>query len=198
MLPEGCAVHIDVQAWPVPPIFKLLQRQGNIGQEEMFRADNGLAVFKNPNAFPRVWVVHEGVQIKDWKEARKNFQDPGFDLKKKTFGHTAPPAMEQCEGDTVRRFERDVDSAVAIVDMKCRGMAVMSESDAPGWKAWVDGNPVPIYDAYTMLRGVMVGPGTHRIETRYRPLSVMAGAVATFSAFLGALALWIAGRGRKT
>jgi hypothetical protein len=166
------------------------------GQQEVFRADNDLIVFKNPNAFPRVWVVHEGAQIKDAKEARRNFQDPGFDLRKKTFGYAAPPPMEQCEGDTVRHFERNVDSTVTIVDMKCRGMVVMSERDAPGWKAWVDGRPAPIYDAYTLLRGVVVGQGTHRVETRYRPVSVVAGAFATVAAFVGALVLWVEGRRR--
>jgi uncharacterized membrane protein YfhO len=104
--------------------------------------------------------------------------------------------MEQCEGDTVRHFERNVDSTVTIVDMKCRGMVVMSERDAPGWKAWVDGRPAPIYDAYTLLRGVVVGQGTHRVETRYRPVSVVAGAFATVAAFVGALVLWVEGRRR--
>jgi hypothetical protein len=41
------------------------------------------------------------VQIKDAKEARNNFQDAAFDLRKKTFGCAAPPAMEQREEDTV-------------------------------------------------------------------------------------------------
>jgi hypothetical protein len=161
------------------------------GQQEVFRDAAGLAVYKNPDVLPRVWVVHEGVQVKDANDARRHLQDPAFDLQKKTFGYAAPPAMEQCEGDTVRRFERGVNSTTAIIDMKCRGMVVMSEADAPGWVARVDGQKTPIYDAYTMLRGVVVGPGTHKIETRYRPLSVTAGAVATLSAFIGALVLWV-------
>ena len=82
----------------------------------------------------------------------------------------------------------------SIVDMKCRGMVAMSESDAPGWSAWVDGKRAPIYDAYTMLRGVVVGRGTHKVETRYRPLSVTAGAAATLAAFVGAIVLWLKGR----
>jgi hypothetical protein len=167
------------------------------GQQEVFRDDNGLIVFKNPDALPRVWIVHEGIRVKDLADARLHLQDPAFDLQKKTLGYAAPPAMEQCEGDTVRHFERGVNSTTAIVDMKCRGMVVMSESDAPGWVARVDGHKTPIYDAYTMLRGVVVGPGTHKVETRYRPLSVTAGAVATLSAFVGVLVLWIVPRVRR-
>jgi phosphoribosylformylglycinamidine cyclo-ligase len=40
VLPEGCGAEVDLRAWPVPPIFKLLQRHGNIRHEEMFRAFN--------------------------------------------------------------------------------------------------------------------------------------------------------------
>jgi phosphoribosylformylglycinamidine cyclo-ligase len=39
-LPEGCAADIDLQSWPVPPIFRLLQERGGISREEMFRAFN--------------------------------------------------------------------------------------------------------------------------------------------------------------
>jgi len=67
----------------------------------------------------------------------------------------------------------------------------MSENYAPGWIALVDGRRMPIYDAYTVLRGVVVGPGKHTLEMRYRPLSVEAGAIATLLAFVGALILWI-------
>src|SRR5260370_27561946 len=154
------------------------------GQQEIFRDANGLAVYKNPDVLPRVWVIHEGIQVRDVKEARRYLQDPSFDLQKKTFGYAAPPAMEECEGDAVRRFERGVSSTTAIVDMKCRGMLVMSEANAPGWVARGDGRKTPIYDAYTTLRGVVVGPGTHKIETRYRPLTVTAGAVAAPAAFV--------------
>jgi phosphoribosylformylglycinamidine cyclo-ligase len=39
-LPEGCAADIDLQAWAVPPIFRLIQQHGVIAGEEMFRAFN--------------------------------------------------------------------------------------------------------------------------------------------------------------
>jgi uncharacterized membrane protein YfhO len=164
------------------------------GQQEVFRDDNGLIVFKNPNPLPRVWTVHEAVRVKNPQDARLHLQDLNFDLRKKTFGYDAPPAMDSCEGDTIRYFSRGINSTNVVVDMKCRGMVIQSENNAPGWTAVVDGKKTPIYEAYTAMRGVVVGPGTHKIEMRYRPLSVMAGAGATLSAFIGALMLWAAGR----
>ena len=40
ILPDGCAAEIDRRAWPIPPIFTLLQERGRIATDEMFRAFN--------------------------------------------------------------------------------------------------------------------------------------------------------------
>jgi phosphoribosylformylglycinamidine cyclo-ligase len=40
MLPDGCAAEIDLRAWSVPPLFRLLQERGSIASDEMFRAFN--------------------------------------------------------------------------------------------------------------------------------------------------------------
>jgi phosphoribosylformylglycinamidine cyclo-ligase len=39
-LPDGCAAEVDVAAWPVPPLFELLQRRGGIARAEMLRTFN--------------------------------------------------------------------------------------------------------------------------------------------------------------
>ena len=40
ILPEGIAAEIDLRAWPVPALFRLLQRLGSIGRDEMLRTFN--------------------------------------------------------------------------------------------------------------------------------------------------------------
>ena len=39
-LPEGCAAEIDLQSWSIPPLFRLIEQQGGVSREEMFRAFN--------------------------------------------------------------------------------------------------------------------------------------------------------------
>ena len=39
-LPAGCAAHVDLRSWAVPPIFRLLQERGGIARGEMLRAFN--------------------------------------------------------------------------------------------------------------------------------------------------------------
>jgi phosphoribosylformylglycinamidine cyclo-ligase len=40
ILPAGCGAEIDRRAWPVPPIFELLQRLGSVSDDEMYRTFN--------------------------------------------------------------------------------------------------------------------------------------------------------------
>jgi phosphoribosylformylglycinamidine cyclo-ligase len=40
ILPEGAAVAIEKRSWPIPPLFELLQRLGNVSASEMYRTFN--------------------------------------------------------------------------------------------------------------------------------------------------------------
>lgn len=40
ILPEGCRAIIQKQSWDVPPIFNLLQQEGNVEEAEMYRVFN--------------------------------------------------------------------------------------------------------------------------------------------------------------
>lgn len=40
VLPEGCGVEVNIEAWPVPKIFPLLQEWGNVAWPEMYRTFN--------------------------------------------------------------------------------------------------------------------------------------------------------------
>jgi len=40
VLPEGMAARINQKSWPKPPIFSLIQKEGKISDEEMYRTFN--------------------------------------------------------------------------------------------------------------------------------------------------------------
>jgi phosphoribosylformylglycinamidine cyclo-ligase len=40
ILPDGTAVKIEKQSWPIPPLFELLRRLGNVSEGEMYRTFN--------------------------------------------------------------------------------------------------------------------------------------------------------------
>ena len=59
ILPADCSVEIHRGSWPIPPVFALLQRFGNLPEEEMFRTFNmglGLIIVLSPKTASE--VVH--------------------------------------------------------------------------------------------------------------------------------------------
>jgi uncharacterized membrane protein YfhO len=80
------------------------------------------------------------------------------------------------------------------VTMSCRGMLVVSDTWAPGWKATVDRLPVEVHEVYGMLRGVVVPEGTHKVRMSYAPKSVFVGAWFTL---LGLMMPLLVSRGEQ-
>jgi phosphoribosylformylglycinamidine cyclo-ligase len=55
VVPEGLTAHLDKSSWRVPPIFRLIQKTGDIDEAEMYRVFNmgiGMAVFCSPQNAP--------------------------------------------------------------------------------------------------------------------------------------------------
>ena len=168
-------------------------------QVEVYKSPaTGLKVFANPGAFPRVWSVHETRAITSEDEIVKELDVPRAELDRREFQFGVPPALASCGGpDVVRLVSRGSARVVIDADMKCRGMVIAGETFFPGWKATVDGNPAPIHEAYSMLRGVVVEAGKHRIEMVYRPASVYLGAALTALGLAGAAVLAVRGAGPR-
>ena len=40
VIPEGYGVRVEKGSWPIPPIFRKIQRAGNVDEREMFRTLN--------------------------------------------------------------------------------------------------------------------------------------------------------------
>ena len=78
VLPKGLAAKFDRRAWAVPPIFQLIQKQGNIDRSEMFHVFNmgiGMVIICSPEnvnrlskALPEAKVI--GGVVKQTDKAR--------------------------------------------------------------------------------------------------------------------------------
>ena len=56
-----------------------------------------------------------------------------------------------------------------------RGLLLLGDRFYPGWKAYVDGRPVPILRVNLLFRGVVLPPGEHEIAFRFAPASLRRG-----------------------
>ena len=152
-------------------------------QREVFHGQAGVNIFENPRAFPRVWSVHQSRKVAGEKQARDLLADPGFDARNGVFLIAEnPPRLATCAGEDVS-MPRHTPNYVRIdAQMQCRGMVILTDTWFPGWRATVDGKRAKIERAYGMVRGVVVEPGNHVVEMRYRPVSVYLGAALSLIA----------------
>src|SRR5204862_51901 len=56
-----------------------------------------------------------------------------------------------------------------------RALAVFVEQWAPGWRAFVDGQPAPLERANLVMRAVAIPPGPHVVALRYQGPGLAAG-----------------------
>ena len=69
-------------------------------------------------------------------------------------------------------------------------LLLLAETDYPGWRVVVDGQPAETLRAYTTLRAVCVPEGSHEVTWTYTPTVYMVGGLITLAAlFLICLAL---------
>ncbi|MGD0436245.1 MAG: YfhO family protein [Bryobacteraceae bacterium] len=176
------------------------KKPANAAEEQVFEGSSGLKVFRNAQAFPRAWTVHQAVAVKNMGESNYYIQQANFDLRR-TAPIAAPlPKLASCDPnlDSVSFTGHSSQSLTLDAKLACDGMVVISDTYFPGWKVTIDGVPSEIREVYGALRGVVVSQGQHRIRMWYRPRSVVAGSILTFVGMIGicAIGLWERGRAR--
>jgi hypothetical protein len=154
-------------------------------------------LYRSAGTQPRAAVVGAQDVVGSGDAALATIAAPGFELARTVVaekpvaglsrGAAAPAGSARIvPGDDPDRLDVDV---VAHRP----GMLVVSDAWDPGWKATVDGHNADVQRVDYVMRGVTVGPGTHRVEFRYRPWSFTAGwivSLAALVALLGALLWW--------
>jgi hypothetical protein len=81
----------------------------------------------------------------------------------------AATAQVAVTGYAPERVEVEVDTGIS-------GYLVLTDAWYPGWKATIDGEPVPVHRANLYFRAVEVDAGHHRVVYTFHPVSLFVGA----------------------
>jgi hypothetical protein len=139
---------------------------------------NTVYVHRLDAEFPRAWVVHRALQV-GLDEALARLAEPDFDPFQDVLvdepvpeGFSANDPLYPAVVSVIRYRPEEI---VVQADLSAAGWLVLGEWVYPGWKVWVDGEKREIYHADYGLRAVPLSTGPHRVEFRFRPLSVYLG-----------------------
>jgi hypothetical protein len=132
--------------------------------------------------FPRAWVVYRARQA-SLPETLELLQSPDFDPFDEVLVNEAMPlSVEASVPDSTASaslLQYAPEAIVVQADLTAPGWLVVSEWSYPGWQAWVDGSPQKVFRVDYGLRAVPLSQGMHRVEFRYRPMSVYVGAAVS-------------------
>ncbi len=144
--------------------------------QEVFGAP-WVSVYERGANPPHAWIVHDVREVARG-EALPLLTAGAIDpyrtaLIEGTPPETEPPPADASESAQVIAFEPD--SLTIATDAAAPGLLVVSEVYASGWRAYVDGDEVPVYPTHHILRGVPIPAGQHTVTLRYDPLSLRVG-----------------------
>ncbi len=162
---------------------------------------------------PAAWIA-PGVQVvADDAAVRAALGRPDFDPAKVAVTSASDAAglglplsgdaLDAASAEVARTTPEDITVSVTT---PTPGLLVLSEAYAPGWQAWVNGAPSPVWPVDGLLQATPLPAGASTVEFRYRPWTVTAGlavSVLTLVALV-ALTLWrypavaVAGAGGST
>jgi hypothetical protein len=169
----------------------------NAPAQTLMKEDNGEGatyLHRLADPGPRAWVVHEVEIIPGDDQAVErlsNWQFAPLDAAILPEPLDAPlaEAGDVVDASTVRWSRREPAHLEVDVDLPADGLLVLGEVHYPGWRSYVDGDPVPTLRANLALRAVPVPAGQHQVEMVYRPWTVPVGIVISVLTLVGALAL---------
>jgi hypothetical protein len=142
------------------------------------RHDGPVKVYEIDGALPRAYVVHRLKPVRDDVVALAIIRTGNFDPAHEalwTGPDPLPPMAEPPVPDSVRVLRYDFNEAEFLVSTAAPGLFVLADQYDPDWKATVDLAPATIHRVDYLMRGVLVGPGVHRIHFRYQPRALEAG-----------------------
>ena len=174
---------------------------------------DGIAVLENSRAFPRAYIVPEGVSRTRLDEsALVRMSSRPFDGGRQVILEEGPldglPLVRPRFGQPLDPSAMPV--AATVTDITSDrltvqtpdgpgGFLVLTDLYHRGWRARIDGQTTPVYLANFLFRAVYLPPGPHMIEFEFDPLSLRIGmaisiAVLLFAAAVGLVLPWLAGR----
>jgi Bacterial membrane protein YfhO len=134
-------------------------------------------IWRNDAALPRAFVVFSARCVDDptglrlMREGRVRFADEVLLADCERPAGVSPPAPA-----TARVEHYEAAGMTIAVRTDASAYLVVADAWFPGWQASRNGEDVPILRANHAFRAIWLPPGDHKVELRYRPVSIRIGA----------------------
>jgi len=150
-----------------------------------------------PEPLSRAYAVG-GVRVADGVHALMALVDPAFDPGREiVLPEGRPGAAPEGFRGQVRIVRESASRVLLDAELAADGHVVLVDGYDPGWRARVDGRPVPLLRANVAFRAVAVPAGRHAVEMVYRPAAALAGLAVSGITCVALLVAFVSPLGRR-
>jgi hypothetical protein len=157
-------------------------------ERQLTEVYNGeIVIYENRDVLPRVYFVTDADIMDSDEDVLRELANDTFNPRELVLlsrddnlppGIATLPGQAAGSGDSSVQVDRyDTEKIVIAVHQERPGILVVSDVYYPGWNAYVDGNPAPLFPADYAFRGVYLEPGDHTVTMTYEPESFRNGAI---------------------
>jgi hypothetical protein len=158
-------------------------------------------LWENPDAFPRAYIAKDAAVISDSQEIIEYLFHSNTDLRNVAVVETPIPLSTKeysSISELVRIDSYKMNEIHLTVQTPKSGILVLSDTFAPGWKAYVDGIATNVYRTNFIFRGIPITAGSHSIKFIYQPLSFTYGIYAMCIGIIILLLMPLFYKGKKS
>ena len=159
--------------------------------------DGYLRIFENPRALPRAHLVPcDGIEMQQFqRRAISRVNSPAFDhtsmviLDEKIACPVQPVPPGASASPPVQVTSATFNTYAVRADVAVPSLLVYADTYYEGWRAYVDGQEVPVLRANHAFKAVRVDPGQHTVRFVFDPTSFKIGAALTALGLVAVVAL---------
>lgn len=206
---------------PLYPDTRLKTDKSLKNEFEVWAKEEDVQIFRNKQAFPRAWIVHEmrnyphvtGLKRRDreavmteilyqndpfWRDSGREAFDPGVtcwidQADQPKVAPFMPGRVRQGSSESVKIDSYSPQRVELTANLEKPGMVILADVYYNGWILEVDGKPAEIIRANRMMRGALLPSGTHKLVYTYAPSSFRLGGRISIASGLALMALsWLA------
>lgn len=136
--------------------------------------DEAYEVYKNNNAFPRVFLAQKYEIASDNQKIIDRLFAKDFPLQQKVLLEEDPHYSLTSSGNA-KIIQYTPNNVVITTNIKGNSLLILTDNYYPGWQAFVDGTETKIFRADYTFRAIAVSQGSHIIKFSYNPFSFRIG-----------------------
>jgi hypothetical protein len=185
--PSGVSLCLDEQSAAALAIYGVDWAQV-YGDEK----NNDLFIAARQAPLPRAYVVYGAEVIPDAGEQIARLLDEQFDLRNRAVlsQDVGLPATPTASADAATVVEYRQRRVVLEGNAEQAGLLILGDAYHPGWRATLNGRPVPVIPTNYVQRGVLLPAGAYRIVFTFAPETLRYGALASALGLLLLAGLW--------